>query len=214
MPVASLRYDDVASPRADVNNTRPSPVIEACRRFTTADWIVAGTALFIICNGVSVCIGWWLHVPLMVQLPPDAPTHFNTALVFILLGVGELGLVLRRRSLVVAVALIAACVAGADLLGYALGERLGVDTLFAVPFVGSDAAYPGRMSGNTIACFLLVCAAQIVIANRDRDAGAATTTAVVLKTLAGGIAFLAVLGYAVGLKGAYGWSESVGMSIR
>ncbi len=69
-------------------------------RFSTADWIVAGTALFIICNGASICIGWWVRIPILVQLPPDTPTDFNTALTFILLGVGELGLVLRRRRVV------------------------------------------------------------------------------------------------------------------
>jgi PAS domain S-box-containing protein len=191
------------------------PVIEAFRRFSTADWIVAGTALFIICNGVSVCIGWWVRIPILVQLFPDAPTHFNTALSFILLGAGELGLVLRRRGVVMVMAAAVTCVAGAELAEYALGEDLGIDTLFAVPFVGLDAAYPGRMSGNTIACFLLVCAAQALMSKAERDTGAnATTAAVILKTLAGGIAFLAMLGYVVGLKSAYGWTDSVGMSIR
>jgi PAS domain S-box-containing protein len=69
------------------------------------------------------------------------------------------------------------------------------------------------MSGNTIACFLLLCAAQVIISKPDRNA-AATTTAVILKTLAGGIAFLAMLGYVVDLKSAYGWTDAVGMSIR
>jgi PAS domain S-box-containing protein len=190
------------------------PLIESVRRFSTADWIVAGTALFIICNGLSVCIGWWLRIPILVQLGRDAPTHFNTALIFILLGVGELGLMLRRRGVVMAIAAIVACVASAELAEYALSMNLGIDTLLAVPFVGLDAPYPGRMSGNTIACFLLICAAQILMSKPDRDASAATTAAVNLKTLAGGIAFLAMLGYLVGLKSAYGWTDSVGMSIR
>jgi PAS domain S-box-containing protein len=189
-------------------------LIAAFRRFSTADRIVAGTALFIICNGVSVCIGWWLRIPTLVQLSPDAPTHFNTALIFILLGVGELGLVLRRRGIVIAMAGAVTCLASAELVEYALGLNLGIDTLFAAPFVGLDAAYPGRMSGNTIACFLLVCAAQVLMSKPDSDLGAATTAAVILKTLAGGIAFLAMLGYVVGLKSAYGWTDSVGMSIR
>jgi PAS domain S-box-containing protein len=190
------------------------PLIEAFRRFSAADWIVAGAALFIICNGVSVCIGWWVRIPILVQLFPDAPTHFNTALIFILLGVGELGLVLQRRGVVMAIAVVVTCVASAELVEYALGLNLGIDTLFAVPFVGLDAPYPGRMSGNTIACFLLVCFAQILMSKPARDAGATTTAAVILKTLAGGIAFLALLGYVVGLKSAYGWTDSVGMSIR
>jgi PAS domain S-box-containing protein len=197
-----------------VIGTAEPPWIEGFRRFSTADWIVAGTALFIICNGVSVCIGWWVRIPILVQLFPDAPTHFNTALIFILLGVGELGLVLRRRAVVLAVAVVVTCVAGAELLEYVLGEDMGIDTLFAVPFVGLDAAYPGRMSGNTIACSLLICGAQVLMSKPERDADAATTTVVILKTLAGGIAFLALLGYLVGLKSAYGWTESVGMSIR
>ena len=197
-----------------MNITKKPPLIESFRRFSTADWIVASTALFIICNGVSVCIGWWVRIPILVQLPPDAPTHFNTALIFILLGVGELGMVLRRRGVVMAMAVVVTCVASAELVEYALGKNLGIDTLFAVPFVGSDALHPGRMSGNTIACFLLVCAAQVLMSKQDRDAGAVTTAAVILKTFAGGIAFLAILGYVVGLKSAYGWTDSVGMSIR
>jgi PAS domain S-box-containing protein len=197
-----------------MNVTKESPLIEAFRRFSTADWIVAGTALFIICNGMAVCVGWWARIPIMVQLSPDAPTHFNTALIFILLGVGELGLVLRRKGVVMAMAVVVTCVASAELAEYALGMDLGIDTLFAVPFVGIDALYPGRMSGNTIACFLLVCAAQVLMSKSDRDACAATTAAVILKSLAGGIAFLALLGYLVRLKSAYGWTDSVGMSIR
>jgi signal transduction histidine kinase len=128
--------------------------------------------------------------------------------------VGELGLVLRRRGVVIAMAITVTGLASAELAEYALRMNLGIDTLFAVPFVGLDATYPGRMSGNTIACFLLICGAQVLMSRSDRDAGAATTAAVILKSLAGGIAFLAILGYVVGLKSAYGWTYSVGMSIR
>jgi len=187
---------------------------EQVRRFGTADWIVAGTALFIICNAVSVCIGWWTRVPILVQLLSDAPTHFNTALIFILLGVGELGLVLRRRDIVVAMAISVTGLASAELAEYVLGVNLRIDTLFAVPFIGPEVPHPGRMSGNTIACFLLVCGAQVLMSAPKRDDGAETTAAVILKTLAGGIAFLAMMGYLVGLKSAYGWTDSVGMSIR
>jgi signal transduction histidine kinase len=197
-----------------VNVIEEPSLIEPFRRFSMPDWIVAGTALFIICNGVSVCIGWWARIPMMVQLTPDAPTHFNTALIFILLGIGELGLVLRRRSVVMAMAVVVTCVASAELAEYALSIKLGIDTVLAEPFVGFGALYPGRMSGNTIACALLVCGAQVLMSKPDADAGAKTTAAVILKTLAGGIAFLAVLGYLVGLKSAYGWTDAVGMSIR
>jgi PAS domain S-box-containing protein len=202
------------SASANVNVSNETPVLKSFRRFSTADWIIVSTALFIICNAVSVCIGWWVGIPILVQLSPDAPTHFNTALSFILLGVGELGLVLKRRGVVIAVAVVVSCVASAELAEYAFRVNLGIDTVFAAPFVALDAAFPGRMSGNTIACFLLVSAAQVLMSKQEQHAGAATTAAVILRSLAGGIAFLALLGYLVGLKSAYGWTNSVGMSIR
>jgi PAS domain S-box-containing protein len=199
-----------------VNRTQePSSLAHDVRRFSTADWIVVGTALFIIFNGLSVCIGWWARIPILVQLEPnDAPTHINTALGFIFLGFGELGLVLRRRGVVIAMAGTVMCLASAELAEYAFQFNIGIDTLFAVPFVSLDARYPGRMSGNTIACFLLICGGQLCMSKPGKDAAAATTTAVIMKTLAGGIAFVALLGHVVEFKSAYGWTESVGMSIR
>jgi hypothetical protein len=112
------------------------------------EWIILATALFIILNGLLVCLGWWFEIPILVQLSPDdAPTHFNTGLGLILLGFGELGLVLQRQYLVTYMA-----------------------------------------------------AATIVLA--------------VVETAAAGIALIALFGYVVQLKSAYGWTGSVGMSNR
>jgi PAS domain S-box-containing protein len=191
------------------------PFAGAVRELSTADWIVASTALFIVANGISICIGWWGHIPLLVQLfSDDAPTHFNTALGFIFLGVGELALVTGRRRLAATMAAAVIGLAGIELAEFLLAFKGGIDTLFAVPFVGIEARYPGRMSGNTIACFLLLGCAQLLASRPNGDASAATTAAVVLKTLAAAIAFAALLGYVVGFKTAYGWSTSVGMSVR
>jgi signal transduction histidine kinase len=198
-----------------VNVTEKPPLADLPRRFSTADWLVAGTAVFIILNALSVCIGWWLRLPILVQLfSDDAPTHINTALGFILLGIGELGLVLRNRVIVVAMAGAVICFASAELAEFAFRVNLGIDTLFAIPFLALDAPHIGQMSVNTMACFLLVGSAQVLMSKPDANSGAATTAAVVMKSLAGGIAFIAMLGYVVGLKGAYGWADSVGMSIR
>lgn len=191
------------------------PFVGTVRGLSTADWMVAGTALFIVANAVSICIGWWGHIPILVQLfSDDAPTHINTALGFILLGVGELALVAQRRRLAAATAAAVICLAGTELAEFWLAFKSGIDTLFALPFVGLEARYPGRMSGNTIACFLLLGCAQLLASKRNGDASAKTTAAVVLKTLAAAVAFAAVLGYVVGFKDAYGWSTSVGMSVR
>jgi PAS domain S-box-containing protein len=184
-------------------------------KMSMPDRIIAGTSLFIILNGLSVWIGWWTQTRILVQLfVDDAPTHFNTALGFVLLGLAELGVVLHRRNLVLCAGGALACIASAELTEWVLGLDFGIDTLFAYPFVGANSAYPGRMSANTAVCFLLVAGAQFLISKRGTRADETPSTAMILTSIAGGIAFIALLGYVAQLKRAYGWSESVGMGVR
>jgi PAS domain S-box-containing protein len=185
------------------------------RHLSMADWFIVGAALFIIINGLSICIGWWTQTTIMVQLfPDDAPTHFNTALGFILLGLAEVGLVFNRRGLVVATAGGTLVLAGLTLAELLFRVDLAIDTVFAVPFVDAYNVYPGRMSANTVACLSLVGVAQLLISHSGSDPRRINTIAVVMKAIAGGIAFVALLGYVVKLGRAYGWSEYVGMSVR
>jgi signal transduction histidine kinase/PAS domain-containing protein/ActR/RegA family two-component response regulator len=176
---------------------------------------VAGTALFIIFNAISIAIGWWTGTATLVQMfPDDAPAYINTALGFMLLGIGELSLVLRHRRVVIAAAGAVLLLAAVELGQMMLGVNLGVDTLLAVPFVGADSLTPGRMSANTAVCFLLMGIGQLLMPKTGNGAKAALTTAIILKSVAGGIAFLALLGYVDDLKTAYGWTNSVGMGVR
>jgi signal transduction histidine kinase len=184
------------------------------RRTSAPDWIIVFTAVLIIVNGLSICAGWWMRSPPLVRwFADDAPIHFNTAVGFILLGLGELGLVLRRGDLVNWAAGAVLFLAAAEMAEWMFGVDIGIDTLLSAPFVGADALHPGRMSANTAACFLLVGGAQILMSRVHKDAAVTTTAAVVMKTVAGGIAFIAMLGYVVQLKSAHGWSESVGMGV-
>jgi signal transduction histidine kinase len=188
--------------------------VDSLRRISMADWIIVFTAILIIVDGLSICIGWWTRSPSVVQwFSDDTPIHFNTAVGFILLGFGELGLVLCRRNLVNWAAGAVLALAAAEMSEWMLGVDMGIDTLLAVPFVGADALHPGRMSANTAACFLLVAGAQILMSRPEKDAAITTAAAVIMKTVAGGIAFIALLGYIVGLKNAHGWSESAGMGV-
>jgi signal transduction histidine kinase len=188
--------------------------VQDVRRFSTADWIVAGTATFIMVDSLLICIGWWSHIRTLVQLnPTDAPTHINTAVGFFLMGFGELALLVRRRIVATAAAGVLIFLSCVELAEYAFGLNTGIDTLLAVPFIGLDALHPGRMPGNTLACFLLIGGAQVVLAKSGGGSNAAVTAAIIMKSLAGGIAFIALLGYVAQLKSAYGWTDSVGMSI-
>jgi len=199
-----------------MNATLPvSLLAEEHRHLSAADRIVAGTALFIILNGILTCIGWWDHIPILVQLgSDDAPTQFMSALSFVLLGVGELGMVTRHRRLVFTTAGIVIFLATVEWAQYAFHTNTRLDTLLATPFVGLGAPHPESLPGNTVACLLLICGAQVLMSKPHSEAGPSTTAAVVMKTLAGGIAFVALLGYLTDVKGAYGWTDSAGMSLR
>jgi signal transduction histidine kinase len=195
-------------------NEDHSPWARALRQISMPNWIIVATAVLIIINSLSTCVGWWTRSQSMVQLfADDSPAHFNTALGFVLLGLGELGLVLGHRVMVKLAAAAVLVLAATEMAEWTLGVNLGIDTLFAAPFVGADSLHPGRMSANTAACFLLVAGAQILMSRPVKDAAVTTTAAVIMKTFAGGIAFIALLGYVVKLKSAYGWTESVGMSV-
>jgi signal transduction histidine kinase len=186
----------------------------ALRSISVPDRIIVSTAILIIVNGLAICTGWWTRSQSLVQwFADDTPIHFNTAVCFILLGFGELGLVLNRRILVNVAAVATLAFAALEMAEWILGVDMGIDTLFAVPFVGADALHPGRMSANTAACFLLVGGAQILMSRPSKDDAATSTSAVIMKTVAGGIAFIALLGYVTRLKSAHGWSESVGMGV-
>jgi signal transduction histidine kinase len=186
----------------------------ALRQLSIPDWIIVITAILIICNGLTTCIGWWISSPSLVQMfAGDVLTCFTTALGFILLGLGEVGLVRRQRKLVSSAAGAVLVLAGAVMAEWIFGVDLGIDTRLAFPLVGADVLHPGRMSANTAACFLLVGGAQILMSWPAKDAAGTTTAAVIMKTVAGGIAFIALLGYIVRLKSANGWGESVGMSV-
>jgi signal transduction histidine kinase len=195
-------------------DVHPTSWTRPLHRISMPDWIIVVAAILIIVNGLAICIGWWIKSLSVVQwFADDTPIHFNTAVGFILLGLGEMGLVLRRGDLVKWATGAVLALAGAEMAEWILGVDIDIDTLLAAPFVGADALYPGRMSANTAACFLLVGGAQILMSRQEKDAAATTTAAVIMKTVAGGIAFIALLGYVVKLKGAHGWSESVGMGV-
>jgi signal transduction histidine kinase len=183
------------------------------RRISVPDWIIVGTAVSIILYGMLICIGWWMRNPSLVQLfNDDSPAQFNSALGFILLGFGELGIVLRHRDLVKWAAGAVLILAAAEMAEWMFRVDFGIDALFAVPFLAAGTPHPGRMAPNTAACFLLVGGAQLLMSRTSKDA-AASTAAVVMKTIAGGIAFIALLGYVVKLKSANGWTVSVGMAV-
>ena len=96
----------------------------------------------VILLAALVLIGWHTHIRMAVQLFPGmVPMQYNSALCFMALGVGGLGLTLKNRWLS-SVAGIAAFAGLLVILEYAYGRSFGIDTLFFL----SMGAYSVRRS--------------------------------------------------------------------
>ena len=154
--------------------------------------------------GLVALAGWWLEVPLLRSTVPGAVSMNPwTALSF--LACGAALAFLReptRDSFRNASSILAGLVGLFGLLklaGLASGHDLGLDrTLFASRLDSSPGLPPNRMAPNTAFGFVLL--ATTLLLARRRDARASQVAAVAI----GLLAFLAMVGYAYGVRAFYG----------
>jgi len=115
---------------------------------------LAGT----ICTGIGivVLIGWYAHIIRLVQIRPESPPmHYNTALCFILLGIGILLLTSHYKKLVFFPGVALVTIAGVTFLEYVLDTNLGIDQLFFKTYMRFPTSSIGRMSPNSALSFLM-----------------------------------------------------------
>lgn len=171
---------------------------------------VAGVAALLA--GATVVFGWLDHRVALIQLREgQVPMQFNTAFCLALLGLGLL-LTLSRWVRWAAVPITVVTLAGAlTLVEYVAGRDLGIDRLLYDPWltVGNDA--PGRMPGNTAACFTVLGASALWFAASRRSRRAALAVGVAASLVAG-LAMVALFGYAADVTAAYTWRSSTAMA--
>ena len=162
--------------------------------------------------GALVIIGWHARLPALVQVRPTfVPMQYNTALGFLLGGVGALLLIWRRPRLAVACGAAAGVVGVLTLIEYGLGVDLHVDQLLMRHYILVETSHPGRMAPNTALCFALAGAA-ILAAARSRGAYHSRITAVVLGSVVASLGSVALFGYLAGVPTAYGWGSLTRMA--
>src|SRR5712671_1948371 len=116
---------------------------------------------------LAVLAGWHAHVRAVVEIVSGlVPMQYNTALSFLALGAGSLGLSSRRRLWLAGGGGFAALMGAAVIFEYASGIALGIDTLFFYPWERSLSADPGRMAVTTAISFFLSGGALVIFAAR------------------------------------------------
>jgi PAS domain S-box-containing protein len=116
--------------------------------------------LVILAVGVSVMLGWWLHIPLLTHIKATFNSmKFNTALLFALSGLAVFTLPADnsyKKFIPYSIALIA----GLTLLQDLFGWNLGIDEFFVADTLAQNAA-AGRMSVITAINFMLIASSLI-----------------------------------------------------
>ena len=167
-------------------------------------------ALACLALGVVVMVGWVGRFPLLVQLHESwVPMQFNTALGFVLTGAGLGLLSAERLGWSRGTGALLVLLGGLTLTEYVGGLSLGIDEFFFEHYIITETSHPGRMAPNTALSFVLAGGA-LALAGAEWDGRhklRATLGAVV-----GALGLVALIGYAMSLEPAYGWSAYTRMA--
>ena len=173
---------------------------------------LAGLASIIL--GVIVIIGWYIKSEILIQINPAfAPMQYNTALGFILSGLGLLALTGNKATLTRVFGGLASLLGLVTLSQYLFGFNLGLDNLFMDHYMTTRTSHVGRMGPVPAVGFSLFGAALIIYSYRkfrksfdliDEFTGIAVTA----------LAGLTYLSYLTDVDAAAGWQDLARMAIH
>lgn len=176
--------------------------------------IVIFIGMLILILGCMVIAGWHLKNTALIQIHPAfAPMQYNTALAFILSGLGLMGLGTnhKRISLIAGTAI---CALGfLTVLQYIFSIDIGLDQLFIKHYITTKTSHPGRMAPNTAICFMLLgitIAADALMKGKLRR----YTILKNLSTLILLIGVTSLAGYLIQLEITYDWEMLTRMALH
>ncbi len=175
---------------------------------------VAGALVLII--GALVLVGWALNIPVLRDTGTASKMMPSTAVCFMLAG---LAVVLEggrsaARWAIIAARVFAIAVLVISLMTVAehlLGRDLGLDLLlFRDQVLAASSGLPGRMAINTAAAFICI-AISILVLPRDRRVNGVASQVASFGAVV--LAFVALIGYAFGVRDFYSMQPIVGMAL-
>lgn len=164
--------------------------------------------------GAVVILGWHMQNQTLVQiLPSFAPMQYNTALCFLLSGIGLLSIVRKKHKIGLISGICVTFISLLTLLQYMFNINFGIDQLFMEHNITTKTSHPGRMAPNTATCFILTGTA--LIANfalarfKVKNHVLRTLGAIILA-----LSSVAFCGYFVSVEAAYGWANLTRMALH
>jgi PAS domain S-box-containing protein len=181
----------------------------------------SGAALVAAASGASVAalgglvVAGWLTVAvaLIQVLPGFPPMQYNTALSFMICGAALLTAALDLRRPTALLGGLAVLIGCATLWQYLFHADLGIDNLLVETYLVTGVSNPGRMAPNSTLGLTLTGAALLSLSwpgvSRRWNLYPA-----LLGTIVIALGTAALVGYAAGLPGAYGWGRFNPMSVH
>ncbi|MDB4793703.1 PAS domain S-box protein, partial [Methylacidiphilales bacterium] len=164
--------------------------------------------------GVIVIFGWYAHWTTLIQVMPNLPPmKCNTALGFLLSGIGLLLLTTRRAGLAPWLGGIVALWGILTLAEYLAHQNFGIDQIFLNDYIATATMFPGRMSPLAASCFTILGIA-LALTGKDLRSKARLTATGLLACIVMMISYVALFGYVFGIEVAYGWGSYTRMAVH
>jgi signal transduction histidine kinase/CheY-like chemotaxis protein len=164
--------------------------------------------------GVMVLIGWYAHWAALVQILPGlVPMKANTALGFVLCGLGLLALTTRHAGLAAWLGAAVAIVGWLTMAEIVTGRDFGIDQLMAKYYLVLASEPSARMAPLTAGCFSLLGPA-LVLGGRFPESKRALTGAGILVFVVAMVSGIASFGFILRMDVAYGWGSYSRMAVH
>lgn len=173
-------------------------------------------AAFALALGAMVLMGWALGIASIVQISPDwTPMVVNTAVGFVLSGIGLLAAIQRGRwsgRLAGVLGVLISMLAAEELcvLIFDIAPALSLPELHRP--LQPTYPHPGRMAPNTALCFLLFGIGLVGLIRFRNQSIATWVERAAIAVLS--IGLLGVVGYSLQLEYLYSWSGVVRMAVH
>ena len=164
--------------------------------------------------GLVVLVGWYTENVTLVQVHPAfVPMQYNTALGFLLCGVGLLATVYGRTRIGLGCGAVVGALGLLTLVEYVFGVDLGIHQFLMEHYITVETSNPGRMAPNTALSFAL-SGATLLVAGWPRETARRGSATALLGSIVLGLGTIAFFGYLSDLETAYGWGQLTRMAIH
>jgi hypothetical protein len=173
--------------------------------------IIFSLGVFSFLLGIFVIIGWLLKQPYLVQIHHRfSPMQFNSAIGFVLAGLGLISL-FYSRFLPAVFGLLLVLLGALTLFEYAFAVNLGFDELFFKHTITVETSHAGRMGPNAALNFIFLGLGIFLASGKFNGKWAAYFISI-FSLLVLFISALSLIGYFMGLPLSYGWGNYTSMS--